>query len=199
MGARQSAVALRRALMGVARHQAGYFTAGQALEVGYSYPAQQYHMRQGDWVRIDRGIYRLPDWPVTQHEDLARWTLWSRGRAVVSHETALAVHELGDVMPAQVQLTVPPGFRSRSPGVILHLGSVGEPDVEQFEGFAVTAPLRSILDVATAGIEPDQLARAIGDALDRGLVTVRAIRARDQEFGPRAAGAIERALQQATH
>jgi predicted transcriptional regulator of viral defense system len=198
MAGRRSAVALRRALTGVARHQAGYFTAGQALAVGYSYPAQRYHTRQGDWLRVDRGIYRLPDWPVTQHEDLARWTLWSRGRAVVSHETALAVHELRDVMPAQVDLTVPPGFRSRSPGVILHLGSVGETDMEQFDGFAITTSLRSILDAAAVGMQADQLARVIGEALDRGLVTIGAIRARDHEFGPRAAVTIEKALQQAT-
>jgi predicted transcriptional regulator of viral defense system len=194
---RRSTVDLRRALTRVVRHQAGYFTAGQALAVGYSYPSQRYHTQQGDWLRIGRGIYRLPDWPSTQHEDLARWTLWSRGRAVVSHQTALAVHELGDVMPARVHLTVPSGFRSRSSALVLHVGSVRETDTEQFEGFAVTTPLRSILDSAATGLEVDQLSRVIGDALDRGLVTVEAIRARADEFGPAAALAIERALRQA--
>jgi predicted transcriptional regulator of viral defense system len=196
MTTRRSSVHLRRALTRVARHQAGYFTAGQALAVGYSYPSQRYHTRQGDWLRIDRGIYRLPDWPLTQHEDLARWTLWSRGRAVVSHQTALAVHELGDVMPARVHLTVPPGFRSRSPGLILHLGSIDEADTEQFEGFTVTTPLRSILDAAATSVEVDQLARAIQDALDRGLTTAGAIRTRAHQFGPAAVAAIDRALQQ---
>ena len=91
---RRDPLELRRALTRVARQQAGYFTAAQALDTGYSYPSQRYHTQRGDWVRVDRGIYRLPEWPATQHEDLARWTLWSRGRGVVSHETALAVHEL---------------------------------------------------------------------------------------------------------
>jgi predicted transcriptional regulator of viral defense system len=180
----------------IARHQAGYFTAAQALHAGYSYPSQRYHTQRGDWVRIDRGIYRLPEWPATQHEDLARWTLWSRGRGVVSHETALAVHELGDVMPARVHLIVPPGFRSRSQAVVLHEALLDESDIEQFEGFAATTPLRSILDSAASGLEVDQLARVISDALDRGLVTIGSLRVRADEFGPAAALAIERALLQ---
>ena len=193
---RRSTVELRRALTDVARTQAGYFTAGQALAVGYSYPSQRYHTKQVDWIRIDRGIYRLPEWPSTQHEDLARWALWSRGRAIVSHQTALAVHELGDVMPARVHLTVPPGFRSRSPELILHVGSVDRADMEQFQGFAITTPLRSILDAAATSLEIDQLAQVTRDALDRGLVTIGTLRSRAVEFGPAAALALERAFQQ---
>lgn len=193
---RKSPIDLRRALTRVARHQAGYFTAAQALQAGYSYPSQRYHAQRGNWLRVDRGIYRLPDWPATQHEDLARWTLWSRGRGIVSHETALAVHELGDVMPARVHLTVPPGFRSWARGVVLHVGMLAPTDVEEFEGFAVTTPARSILDSAAGGLEVDQLARIIHDALERGTVTVGLLRARADELGPAAALAIERALLQ---
>src|SRR6266536_2147116 len=149
---------LRRALARIAAQQAGYFSAAQALEVGYSYQVQWYHVRRGDWLRVDRGIYRLPDWPTSQHEDLVRWTLWSRWRAVVSHETALSVHELGDVMPARVHLTVPPSFRMRAPAVVIHKALLDPSDMEQFEGFSVTTPVRSILDAAATGTEVDQLA-----------------------------------------
>src|ERR671931_639924 len=136
---RRDPLDLRRALARVAREQGGYFSAAQALKVGYSYPSQRYHTGRGDWLRVDRGIYRLPDWPASQHEDLARWTLWSRGRGVVSHETALDVHELGDVMPARVDLTVPPGFRSRSPAVRLHVAALGH-------GLATAGSLRATAD-----------------------------------------------------
>jgi predicted transcriptional regulator of viral defense system len=193
---RRDPLDLRRALARVARQQGGYFSAGQALQVGYSYPSQRYHTARGDWLRVDRGIYRLPDWPATQHEDLVRWSLWSRGRGVVSHDTALAVHELGDVMPARVHLTVPPGFRSRSPAVTLHVAALDEAEVERFEGFAVTTPLRSSLDAAAGGLEVDRLARVLEDALDRGLVTVGQLRGAADRFGPAAALAVERALRQ---
>jgi predicted transcriptional regulator of viral defense system len=196
---RRDPLDLRRALTRVAREQGGYFSAAQALRVGYSYPSQRYHTGRGDWLRVDRGIYRLPDWPASQHEDLARWTLWSRGRGVVSHETALDVHELGDVMPARVDLTVPPGFRSRSPAVRLHVAALGAAETMQFEGFAVTTPLRSILDAAAGGLEVDQLARVVDDALDQGLATAGSLRANADRFGPAAALAVERALRQAGH
>jgi predicted transcriptional regulator of viral defense system len=193
---RRDPLELRRALIRIAAQQAGHFSAAQALKVGYSYPVQRYHVQRGEWQRIDRGIYRLADWPASQHEDLVRWTLWSRGRAVVSHETALAVHELGDMMPARVHLTVPPGFRMRAPAVVIHKAQLDPSDVEQFEGFSITTPVRSILDAAAAGTEVDQLARTIHDARERGVLTARSLRLRADRFGPTAALAIERALRQ---
>src|SRR5919197_4966711 len=143
---RRDPLALRRALIQVAAQQAGHFSARQALEVGYTYQVQRYHVQRGDWLRVDRGIFRLTDWPASQHEDLVRWTLWSRGRAVISHETALAVHELGDVMPARVHITVPPGFRMRASAIVVHKALLEPSDAEAFEGFSVTTPVRSILD-----------------------------------------------------
>lgn len=194
---RRDPLDLRRTLTRIAAQQAGYFSAAQALEVGYSYQVQRYHVQRGDWQRVDRAIYRLADWPASHHEDLVRWTLWSRRRAVVSHETALAVHELGDIMPARIHLSVPPSFRMHAPAAVaIHRALLGPSDVEQFEGFSITTPVRSILDTAAAGIELDQLARTIHDARERGLLTARSLRSRADGFGPAAALAIERALRQ---
>ena len=83
---------LRRRLFDLAWGQAGYFSAAQAKHIGYSHQAQAYHAAAGNWMRVDRGIFRLAEWVPDIHDDLARWSLWSRGRGVVSHETALAVH-----------------------------------------------------------------------------------------------------------
>jgi predicted transcriptional regulator of viral defense system len=186
---------MRRALFALATQQSGYFTAGQALEVGYSYAAQKFHADHGNWLRVDRGIYRLPEWPPGEHDSLVRWTLWSRGRGVVSHETALAVFELGDVSPAVVNLTVPPNFRPKAPGIRLHHGDLPTDDVLDRQGFRITSPLRSLLDVAAENLDVDQLATAIRDALDAGIVTRRQLLGRVDEFGDHAALRIERALQ----
>ena len=186
---------LRRRLLAIAARQSGYFSAAQALEVGYSYPAQSYHAKRGNWLHVDRGIYRLPEWPTGPREDLVRWSLWSRDRAVVSHETALSVHELGDVDPAHVHLTVPRNFRQRNPGVVVHLAELPSRDVEEHDGFRVTTPLRSLLDVAAGELDLDQLAQAIEEALSRGMTTRRALLERADEFGANAALRIERALQ----
>lgn len=187
---------LRRRLLAIAARQSGYFTAGQALDVGYSYPAQRYHANRGNWLRVERGIYRLPEWPTGPRDDLVRWSLWSRGRAVVSNETALSVHELGDVDPARAHVTVPPNFRQRNPGVVLHRADLPREDIEEHDGFRVTTALRSLLDVAAGELDLDQLAQAIEEALARGMTTRRALRERADEFGPKAALRVERALQE---
>jgi hypothetical protein len=45
---------------------------------------------------VDRGLFQLAEWVPQVHDDLFRWVLWSKGRGVVSHETALAVHGIGE-------------------------------------------------------------------------------------------------------
>jgi hypothetical protein len=189
-------LALRRRLVGIAAEQSGYFTAAQALAAGYSYPAQRYHVNRGNWSQVDRAIFRVPEWPTTATEHLTRWSLWSKRRAVVSHETALSVYELGNVNPARVHLTVPRGFRQSAPGVVLHLGEVPTSDVREQEGYRITTPLRSLLDVAAGDLELDELATAVDDAVGRGQVTAPMLRTRSDEFGVNAALRIERALQQ---
>lgn len=85
-----------RRLFDLVSGQAGYFSAAQALDLGYSYQAHAHHVAAGNWLRVDRGIFRLAEWVPGEHDELARWTLWSKGRAVVSHESALEVHDIGE-------------------------------------------------------------------------------------------------------
>ena len=185
---------LRRRLSTVAATQSGYFTAAQALAVGYSYPQQKFHVDHGSWLRVDRGIFRLPDWPVGLHDDLVRWDLWSKGRAVVSHMTALGVHDLGEFEPASVHLTVPLNFRARDAHAVLHRTAIEPDDIRRQGGFSVTTPLRSLIDVAAIGVDEDQLGRAIQEARDSGQITLRKLRERAETVDARAALRIERAI-----
>lgn len=185
---------LRRTLFALAGGQSGYFTAGQALTVGYSYPAQKFHADHGNWQRVDRGLFRLPEWPPSEHDSLVRWSLWARGRGVVSHETALAVHHLGDANPAEVDLTVPRNFRARAVGVRLHHKDLPVDDVMARQGFRITTPLRSLIDAAAGNVDVDLVSGAVGDALRSGIVSRRQILARIDQQGEHAALRMERAL-----
>src|SRR5439155_7104150 len=105
-----------RQLLALAVEQGGYFTAKQAEEAGYDYSHLNYHVACGNFTRVGHGLYRLPELPPAEQDDLIRLALWSRNRedqpqAVVSHESALVLHELSELLPAQIHLTVPPGFR----------------------------------------------------------------------------------------
>ncbi len=185
---------LRRRLFNLASEQAGYFTAAQAKDVGYSYQAQAHHVAAGNWMRIERGLFRLAEWLPDVHDDLVRWSLWSRGRGVVSHETALAMHGIGEFESARVHLTVPPEFTMRDDAVALHHGELAADDIQERTGFRVTTPARSLIDVAAAAPDEDQLARAVDDARKRGLFVVRLLRSRAEAVDPRAALYLERAL-----
>jgi predicted transcriptional regulator of viral defense system len=186
---------LRRRLFALAAQQGGYFTAAQAKQLGYSYQAQAHHVRAGNWIRIDRGLFRLAEWIPDLHDDLIRWTLWSRGRAVVSHETALSVHGISELESARVHLTVPPRFSMDDPALTLHRADLPDEDVVQGAGFSVTSIARSLTDVAALAADEDQLARAIQEAIEAGKVTVRQLRSRAEAIDPRAALRIERAMQ----
>src|SRR5665647_2983909 len=188
---------LRRALQAVAFQQAGYFTAAQALEAGYSYQAQKYHADAGNWVRIDRGIFRLPEWPADPDDVFVRWTLWSDGRGVVSHDSALAIHGLSDVDPVQVHLTVPTGFGAVDEMVALHVGEVGTDEREARRGWAVTTPLRTLVDAAVSDASQEQVDRSMADALRLGLTTRRRVLRAASDAPDRAALRLERALAKA--
>lgn len=185
---------LRRRLFSLASEQAGYFSAAQAKAIGYSYQAQAHHVAAGNWTRVDRGLFRLTEWIADVHDDLARWTLWSKGRAVVSHETALAVHGIGEFETARVHLTVPLQFTMRDDALVLHHADLPGTDVLQRTGFRVTTPVRSLIDVAALAPEEEHLGRAIADAQRNGLLTLRSLRARAEMVDVRAAFYIERAI-----
>ncbi len=186
---------LRRSLFGLAADQGGYFTAAQAKQIGYSYQAQAHHVGAGNWLRVDRGLFRLVEWVPNVHDDLIRWVLWSRGRAVVSHESALSVHGVGEFESARVHLTVPPGFSMRDTAVALHHADLADSDVVERTGFRLTTVIRSLVDIAALSAEEDQLARAIEEAREGGLLTIRHLRTRAEELDAKAALYLERAIQ----
>ncbi len=159
-------------LYALAETQGGYFTAADAKDLGYAYPHQHFHVKRGNWLRVDRGIFRLKRFPVSPHEDLIHWWLWSRKQGAISQESAAAIYDIGDVLPRTTHLTVPKSFRKVAPrSVILHKAQLHTTDIERREGFAITTPLRTILDLAKGQLDPERLSLVTKDALQKGLVT----------------------------
>lgn len=96
---------------------------------------------------------------------------------VYSHQTALSLHELSDVMPGKLHMTVPAGFRRNAPVprvLILHKANLQPREIEEREGYRVVTPIRAITELLTEGTEDrGQLRRALRQALQRGLITRR--------------------------
>jgi predicted transcriptional regulator of viral defense system len=167
-------------LFAIAEGQDGYFTMAQALEAGFARSTHSYHVKAGNWIREHRGIYRLKRYPVSETGQLVLWSLWSRDRSgvpqgVYSHVTALALKDLSDVNPAKLHMTVPPGFRRNSgtPAVlVLYKGLLSPAEVVRERGYALTRPMRAILDCAAEeDADRDLLRQALDQGLRRGLIT----------------------------
>jgi len=161
-------------LFELAAGQDGLFTTEQAAGAGYSSQLLDHHVRGGNIVRVRRGIYRLVHFPTGEHEDLVVAWLWSEQAGVVSHQTALSLNGLSDILPAHIHLTLPSDWRRRRlrvpPDVIVHHADVAPEDRAWFGAVPMTKPGRSLNDCAKAGLSPEHLQRAAAQAIQRGLV-----------------------------
>jgi predicted transcriptional regulator of viral defense system len=159
--------------------QEGFFTTKQAKAAGFAENTHPYHIQAGNWIREHRGIYRLTNFPRGDRPDLMLWSLWSRNReevaqGVYSHQTALSLYELSDVMPAKLHMTVPGRFRRNSeiPRVlVLHFANIPQSDIGTAHEVPVTNPMRTILDLLHGGdVPPSNLRQALREGLRRGLI-----------------------------
>lgn len=181
-------------LFAIAESQDGYFTMAQALEAGFARSTHSYHVKEGNWHREHRGIYRLRQYPHTEHGHLVLWSLWSRDllgepRGVYSHTTALALRDLTDANPSKLHMTVPPSFRrnSETPAVlVLHKSRLEPQEVIRERGYAITTVMRAILDSAASGdADISMLEQALAEGLRRGLITrteIKQAKARENVF-----------------
>jgi predicted transcriptional regulator of viral defense system len=177
-------------LFEIAAAQDGLFTTQQAAEAGYSPQLLAHHLAARRMVRLRRGVYRLVHFPAGDHEDLTAVWLWAERAGIFSHQTALALHDLSDVLPSKVHLTVPNAWRTRRLrvpyGVVLHYGDVAKSEQNWFGPVPATAPLRTLHDCAAEDLPPELLRGAALDALNRGLVErneLAAVNAALQPFG----------------
>lgn len=167
-------------LFAIAEGQCGFFTAKQAEVAGFQRSNHPYHVRSGNWVREGRGIFRLKQFPVAEEANLVLWSLWSRDRSdrptgVYSHETGLRIYDLSDVMPAKLHMTVPRSFRRNAPipnVLVLHRANLQPTEVEERQGYRVTRPMTTLLDLIRAQTLPEEILRsAFAEAAQKGLIT----------------------------
>jgi|SRR5579863_9305005 len=168
-----------RRLYHFAEKQTGFFTTKQAKAAGYLENTHTYHVQAGNWVREHRGIYRLASFPQSERPDLMLWSLWSKNRAgitqgIYSHQTALNLHDLTDLMPAKLHMTVPRAFRrnSKIPAqLVLHYADIPEVNTEIMHAVRVTNALHTILDLLSRGDVPSPMLRqALREGLHRGII-----------------------------
>src|SRR5579863_1964403 len=164
-----------QSLYDTAASQEGLFTTRHAAAAGYSDPLLAHYQKVGRIARIRRGIYRLVHFPSGEQEELVTAWLWTDSQGVLSHQTALTLHGLSDVLPAQIHLTLPLSWRRRRfrvpRGLVLHHADVSSGERTWVGAVPVTSARRTLNDCAIAGLSPDLLRQGAKQALTRGLVT----------------------------
>src|SRR2546421_11408066 len=102
--------------------QSGYFTTKQALDCGYSWALLSHHSSTGRFIRAKRGLYRLRDYPSSPHEEVMAAWLAAGPTAVVSHETALDLLGVADIIPDRIHIPIPRSKRwiGKPPMVFVH-------------------------------------------------------------------------------
>src|SRR6202162_6644931 len=156
---RKAPKAAAKRLYQIAEVQNGFFTTKQAKAAGFAENTHPVPVHAGNWFREHRGIYRLASFPRGERPDLMLWSLWARNRGeanqgVYSHQTALSLHDLSDVMPAKLHMTVPKSFRRNReiPRVlVLHFANLSQIDIAAAHGVRVTRTMRNIVDLLARG------------------------------------------------
>jgi predicted transcriptional regulator of viral defense system len=165
----------------IAAEQHGYFTAAQARDCGFSSRLLAHHVAGGRYERVRWGLYRLRAYPSGPRDEvMAAWLAVGKELAVVSHDSALDLLDLSDIIPNAVHLTVPRARRKFRPlpGTAIHTTTrpFRPGDLTEREGIRLTAPARTILDATEIGVDPEQVELAIHQATERGWVDLRALR-----------------------
>jgi len=163
----------------LAEPQDGFLTTRQARRIGISAQALVMMERRGHLERTHRGVYRLvnfPPQPLAAYREAVLCLTATNDDAdpVLSHETALVLHQLSDVSPAKLHLTLPVSTRLRRTlphSFVLHIDSIKASDRTLLEGLPVTTVERTLRDCHAAQIGPAILQDAIDGAVRYGHLT----------------------------
>jgi len=166
-----------------AAEQWGMVTAAQALDLGVQRVTLTRLVAAGLLEHVMRGVYGIPAALNTPHlHEKAAWLrldpttpAWRRkplddAGGVISHRSAAAVHDLGDLVPHAVELTVPRRRTTRDPAIRLRPGTLTESDVTTVDGLPVTTAERTVLDLLADHTDGSHVGDVVAAALGRRII-----------------------------
>lgn len=155
----------RDELWDIASAQHGFVTAQQATDVGVSKHALQMLAYRGTLERAAHGVYRFPQYPVGEHDQLMLAVLWTRVPEVaLSHETALDAYGISDVNPNRIHVTVGRQRRFRRAGgedYVVHYEDLGAEQIGWWEEIPTVTPSTAIAQCIVYGTPTYLLRQAI--------------------------------------
>jgi predicted transcriptional regulator of viral defense system len=157
-------------LLQLAAAQHGYFSTAQAAAAGISRRALVDRVRRGVIERAAHGVYRLAGTPATQLDTFYAFSVEAPS-ATFSHDTALELYGVSDVLPRTVHVTVPPGSGLKPrPGYTIHRSVISPSERVLRDGVWVTSLARTLADCAKGGTDPEQLLAALSEGRERAML-----------------------------
>jgi predicted transcriptional regulator of viral defense system len=174
--------------------QWGLVTTAQAHEAGVSKMRLSRLADRGTVQRVRHGVYALPSADTGPLQGLRAAWLATGSRpagnqplAVVSGESAAAVHGLGDLLPSKYEFTTAARRQTTQPDTRYRKRDLPDEDVTRVNGLPVTTVARTVNDLATGGTDFDHLATVVRDAVTTkdiaSTALVQALEPAAQRFG----------------
>lgn len=152
------------AILELSSRQYGLFSRAQAAGLGIDEWTLVRALRSERLTHEAEGVYGLPGWPESWWREVWRAFLATGPDAVVSHETAAAIHRLTNFPRGRIVLTTAHGDHHWHGLADMRQSTDLKPEHVLFrDGLPVTTPVRTLFDLAAvAGRE--RLALAVEDA-----------------------------------
>ncbi|TWD82083.1 putative transcriptional regulator of viral defense system [Kribbella amoyensis] len=152
--------------------QWGLVTASQAQDGGVSKMQLSRLAERGTLQRVRHGVYALPSADTGSLQGLRAAWLATGSRpageqplAVVSGESAAAVHGLGDLLPSKYEFSSAVRRQTAQADTRYRKRDLPDEDVTWVNGLPVTSVARTLKDLADGGTDSDHLAGAVRDAV----------------------------------
>jgi predicted transcriptional regulator of viral defense system len=164
-----------RGVFRLAAAQGGLLSARQADELGCSLKQLSKYVHSGKLERVQRGVYRVAEFPPGEHDDLMAAWLWSRGEGAISHETALYLHDLSNVLPSKAHITLPLSWKRRTvqipADIAVHYDDLLPSERGWIGSLPTTTVRRTLLDCLHGSLSPELVEQAFAQAAARGLIS----------------------------
>ncbi len=97
-------------------------------------------------------------------------------RAVLSHGSAAALWGIAAVRRGRIEVSMPPAYRCRQPGIVAHRRGLADSDLAICDGIPLTGVVRTLVDMACR-LDSGPLERAVNEADRLDLVDPETLRA----------------------
>ncbi|MHB1913163.1 MAG: type IV toxin-antitoxin system AbiEi family antitoxin domain-containing protein [Acidimicrobiales bacterium] len=160
-------------LVELAADRHGFVRTEDAAEAGIRPDYMRRLAMTGRLERRAQGLYRLTALPVGRLDEYHEAVLAARGEGIVAGEAALALWDLADVNPREIEVILPAGQRVRRTQdrrFRLRQQRLRPDQIDQVDGIPVLSPRAAIEEAIANGMEGDMIEQAIANARRRELI-----------------------------